>query len=885
MSYNMLPRKRTITLLLFFVFASCIAMAQSVITGKVSGSDGQPIAGASINVKGNTTTTITNADGTFTIPAAAGDVLVITNVGYQTQEIPVGSLTNIPVVLSVAQNSLGEVVVTGYSSQRKKDITGSVSVVDVKAMKSIPSGNAAQALQGQAAGVTIFSSGAPGGRNDIFIRGVTSFGNTQPLIMVDGVQGNLDDINVNDIESVQVLKDAGAASIYGVRGSNGVIVITTKKGKSGKPVISYDGYYGVQMPKRGNVFNLLNLTDYAAIVKQVNPGTVLFANGVPGFTYAGPSGNGVGVAGDPAVDPSKYVFDEANPENDYLIQAVPGNGTDWFHAIFKDAPMQSHNLTASGGTDKSSYLFSLGYLDQQGTLIETYLKRYSLRVNTQYKLSRNIRVGENLYAFYKRNPSVDLQQENSAISRAFRIHPAIPVRDIKGNYGGTWVGPSELGNVEQPVATLERNRNNRNYVWDITGNVYAEVDFLKRFTIRTSFGGTVDNQYSYRFTPNFYYDKQGHTSTNSFEENSLFNTSYIWTNTLTYSNVFGKHNIKVLAGSEAIRGYGRGVGGASKGFFSTDPDYLILNNGTTNITNYSSVYKNSLYSIFSRIDYSYDDKYLLGATIRRDGSSVFGPDMRYGTFPAFSLGWRISQENFMQGIPFINDLKLRGSYGVLGSQANVRASNAYTLFSSGFGSSYYDLGGTGTTLPGYYQSANGNPNTGWEEDVITNVGFDATILNNKLDISVEWYKKSINGLLFPQPLPATAGGATSPIINIGDIQNKGLDFSLTYRGSVNKDLKFSIGANITTYRNRIVRIPAPGYFDVAGTRIGSIVRNQAGQAVGSFYGYEVIGLFKSDEDVSASPTQTDAAPGRFKYKDINGDKAITAAEPQLLRKS
>jgi len=428
----------------------------------------------------------------------------------------------------------------------------------------------------------------------------------------------------------------------------------------------------------------------------------------------------------------------------------------------------------------------------------------------------------------------------------------------------------------------ENNRNNRDYTWDIIGNIYAEVDFLKRFTARTSFGGTVDNQYSYYFTPNFYYDKQGHTSSNAFNENSLFNTNYIWTNTLTYSGVIGKHSFKVLCGSEAIRGYGRGVGGSSRNFFSTDPNYLILNNGTTNVGNYSSMYENSLYSLFSRLDYSFNEKYLVGATIRRDGSSVFGSNKRYGTFPSFSLGWRVSQENFMKKVEFINDLKLRGSYGVLGSQANVSPANAYTLFRSGFGTSYYDLGGTGTTLPGYYQYANGNPNTGWEEDAITNVGLDATMLNNKLDLSVEWYKKSINGLLFPQPLPATAGGATSPIINIGDIQNTGFDFSATYHGRIKPDLQFSASANLTTYKNTIVRIPAPGYFDVAGTRIGSIVRNQVGHPVGAFYGYEVVGLFSNAADVSASPTQTDAAPGRFKYKDVNGDGAITAADRTFI---
>ena len=531
------------------------------------------------------------------------------------------------------------------------DITGSVAVVDVNAMKSIPTGSVEQALQGQAAGVTVISSGTPGGRNDIFIRGITSFGNSQPLVLVDGVQGSLTDLNINDIASIQVLKDAGAASIYGVRGSNGVIIITTKKGKSGQPTISLDSYYGDQHPAKGNVFNLLNSQDYATLFKQVNPGTILFANGLPDYTYAGPSSAGTAMEGDPAIDPSNYIFDASNPENDYLIQKVNKTGTDWFHEIFKPAPMQSHTITASGGTDRSNYLFSLGYLNQQGTLINTYLKRYSARINTEFKINKNIKIGENVYLFYKQNPGFSNQEEGNAVSLAFRTLPIIPVYDINGNYGGTWLGP-DLGTGQNAVAEQKRTANNKNNSWDILGNVYAEVSFLKNFTARSSFGGTVDHQSTHNFTFNTYNDKEGHTRQNSYNENAFFNSSYTWTNTLNYSNTFGKHSVKVLAGSEAIKNYGEALGGSSNGFFSIDPNYLFLNNGTSNVTNYSNAYVNTLFSLFSRLDYSFNDKYLLGATIRRDGSSIFGRNKRYGVFPSFSLGWRVSNEDFMKSVTF-----------------------------------------------------------------------------------------------------------------------------------------------------------------------------------------------------------------------------------------
>ncbi|MDN3654009.1 TonB-dependent receptor [Ferruginibacter paludis] len=846
-----------------------------IIKGKVINSTGNPIEKVSVNLKGSNAGTTTDVNGEYTINVPDNGTLVFSYIGYATQEIAISGKSIVNVRLSEELKLLNEVVVaTGYSNQRKKDITGSVAVVDMNALKSIPTGSAEQALQGQAAGVTVISSGAPGGRNDIFIRGVTSFGNSQPLIIVDGVQGSLTDLNINDIASMQVLKDAGAASIYGVRGSNGVIIITTKKGKSGQPTLSLDSYYGNQSPAKGNVFNLLNSQDYATLFKQVNPGTILFANGLPDYTYAGPSNAGTAMEGDPAVNPVNYNFDASNPENDYLIQRINKSGTDWFHEIFKPAPMQSHTITGSGGTDKSNYLFSLGYLDQKGTLINTYLKRYSARVNTELKINKNIKIGENVYLFYKQNPGFSNQQEGNAVSLAFRTLPIIPVYDIKGNYGGTWLGP-DLGTVENAVAVQQRTANNKNNSWDVIGNVYAEVSFLKHFTARSSFGGTVDHQSSHNFTFNAYNDKQGHTSQNSYNENAFFNSSYTWTNAINYINTFGKHSIKLLAGSEAVKNYGEALGGSSNGFFSTNPNYLFLNNGTSNVTNYSNSYVNSLFSVFSHLDYSFKDKYLLGATVRRDGSSVFGADKRYGIFPSFSLGWRVSNEGFMKNVTFINDLKVRGSYGILGAQANVSASNAFTLFSSGFGTSYYDITGSGSTRQGFFQSRNGNPNTKWEQDVISNVGIDATILNSKVNISVEWYKKSVNGLLFPQPLPATTGNADPPTINVGDIQNKGWDFSANYHGTITNDFKFNVGLNVTTYKNLVVKIPDPGYFDVSSSRIGNLVRNQVGHPVGSFYGYEVVGLFQDASDVAKSPTQTDAAPGRFRYKDLNGDGQIT----------
>ncbi|WP_460935045.1 SusC/RagA family TonB-linked outer membrane protein [Spirosoma humi] len=876
-------RKETVCMLLFCMLATVWANAQTLISGKViSAEDQQPIAGANVLVKGSTTSgTFTGADGGFTLSVPTNTSLIISYIGYQAQEVTVGSQTNFSIALTPSITSLSEVVVTGYSSEKKKDITGSVSIVDVKALKSIPSGSAVQALQGQVPGVTILNSGAPGSPSNIFIRGISSFGNTQPLVLIDGIQAELNDVSATDIESVQVLKDAGAAAIYGVRGSNGVIIVTTKKGRSGQPTIAYDAYYGSQQPLQGNVFNLMNSSDFARLTKVAYPTTGLFQNGLPDYTFRGPGATGIGNTGDAAVDPAKYNFDATNPARNYLIQAVNKTGTDWFHELFKNAPITSHNLTASGGTDKSNYMVSLNYFNQQGTMLKTYLKRYSGRVNTQFKVKNNIRIGENAYFFYKQNPGFDNLSSGNPIAWTYRAMPIIPVYDIKGNYGGTFAGP-ELGSSSNPVAVQLNTSNNKLNTWDVVGNVFAEVDFLKHFTARTSFGGSIDNQYATNFTFTPYNNSEGNTNPNSFAELSQFNTNTMWTNTLTYANAFGKHNVKVIAGSEAIRNYGRAVTASSSGFFSTNYDYLTLNNGTSNVTNTSSAYENTLFSLFGRLDYSFNEKYLLGVTVRRDGSSRFGSERRYGTFPSVSAGWRITGEEFMKNVTWLNDLKLRGSYGVLGSQNNVSPRNAFTLFGGSFFDAYYDISGGGKLAQGFAQTSIGNSNTGWEENMVTNVGFDATVFN-KLDLSVEYYKKSINGLLFAQTLPATVGGATAPTVNVGDIQNKGVDIGITYRGTVSNDLQFSVGANITTYNNKVINIPSPTYFETANTQnLGNVVRNQVGQEVSSFFGYKVIGLFKSDDDVAASPTQSGAAPGRFKYQDVNGDGKIDASDRTFL---
>jgi TonB-dependent starch-binding outer membrane protein SusC len=880
-------RKKLLLSGLFVLF--CIAQSiaqQRTVTGKVTSAYGTPLSGASVLVVGQKTGERTNTDGTFSIKVPANaKILEISYVGYEPFRVSIVDQNNVAVSLQESSTSLNAVVVTGYGSQRKKDITGSVSVVDVKDLKQVPSGTTESLLQGQASGVTVLNSGVPGGGSNIRIRGITSPGNSDPLVIIDGVQGSMHDLDVNDIQSIQVLKDAGAAAIYGVRASNGVVIITTKKGRSGKARITYDGYVGTQRPLKDG-FHIANTSQTADAIqreffddslplknKQFGPNGVLQ---IP--DYITPTGL-VGTSAN--TDPATYAL--------YSNQITKANkqGTDWFHEIFKPAMIQSHTVSASGGSDKSSYYFSLGYFNQDGTLIGTYLKRYSARINTVFNIKDNIRIGENVYLFNKENPGFTNQNEGNAISYSYRESPIIPVYDIMGNYAGT--GSQGLGNSQNPVANQLRSENNRSNDWQINGNAFAEVDFLRNFTIRTSIGGSVDNYYYRYFNYTAYENAENNTNPNTFGEGGGYNSQVTWTNTLTYNNSFGQHNVKVLVGTEAITYYGRQLAGTRSGYFITnasnltvDPNLWTLDFGPaasqTN-TNNGGVYQSALYSQFGRIDYSYADKYLLSGTLRRDGSSDFAKSRQYGFFPSVTGGWRISKESFFPTTSFINDLKIRGGWGKLGGLNNINPTNAYTLYSLSSPSASYDLGGTNnSSLLGAYASQTGNQFTTWEEDITTNVGLDATLFKNKVEFSFDWYKKAISGLLFRPSGSAFLGGAQLAVENVGDIENKGIDASLTYHGSISKDWKFDVNGTFTSYNNKVISLGFGNKYQDRGNagsgRIGAFTRLQPGEPVGEFFGYQVVGLFQDYGDVNKSAKQQDAAPGRLKFKDVNNDNVI-----------
>ena len=867
-----------------FLCLSSLTFAQTRVSGKVTGPDTKPLFGVTVSVKGTNVATTTSTEGAYSIILPPkSDVLIFSSVGYELSEVNVRGKNEIDVAMKLQTTSLNEVVVTGYTAQRKKDITGSVSVVNVADMKQTPVGTGEEALQGRASGLTIVSSAEPGGASDIRIRGITSFyGDNSPLFIIDGVRSNIHDINPNDIESIQVLKDASAA-IYGVAGSNGVIIITTKRGKTGRAKVTYDMYYG--FVTRGKGLDMANTQEEANAIwlQQKNSGIA-----VPSHAQFGTGANPVipdyitpagAMSGAPGTDPSLY---DINSNQITLANKV---GTDWYKEITRNAQVQSHNLSISSGSDKSSYFFSVNYLNQEGIVKYQFLKRYSVRANTQFNIKDHIRVGENAYVFYKENPRFWLNSEQNPLTTVYRESAIIPVYDIMGNFAGT--KSNGLGNSRNPFADLYRTKDNKGYNWDISGNVFAEVDFLRHFTARTSYGGILDNNYYYSFGYVGYENAEGNTGSNSFSEGAGYNTSWTYTNTLTYNQLFGEHNVRVLVGTEAVKYYGRYVGATRSSYFSEDPNFWIINAGTGSQGNSGGAYQSNLWSQFAKLEYSYQGKYLVNGSLRRDGFSGFTKDQRWGYFPGVSVAWRLSQENFFKNVSFVNDLKLRYSWAKLGSTGAVSSDNPYDLYASRLGKSAYDITGNSTgPVAGFYKSHIGNVSTTWEGDIITNVGFDAVILNNKLDITLDWYKKKVSGLLFVQGGTPTdvvfRGDADLPFVNVGDMQNTGIDFNGTYHTTIGKDFKLDLTGIFTSYKNEIVDLPGVSYRDGDVIRNNRLQRHVEGHAFGEFFGYKVIGIFQDANDVAKSPTQTDAQPGVFKYADINGDGKIDINDRTFL---
>jgi TonB-linked SusC/RagA family outer membrane protein len=779
-------------------------------------------------------------------------------------------------------STLNEVVVTGYSTQRKKDIIGAVSVVSAKDLQRTPASNLAVQLQGRAAGVTISAAGEPGAGAVVRIRGFASAGNNDPLYIVDGVPTtDPSKFNPNDIESLQVLKDASAASIYGARASNGVIIITTKQGKSGRISVSYDSYVGNSIVTDKMMPDMLNTTQYMDYLQKTTPSTythpVFGKNGsfsIPDYYITSPGFKGGVSASDPRANPALYNIGAGSL---YQISKT-SMGTNWFDELTRTAPFMNHQISANGGTDKSLYSLGLNYFDQKGTFVNTYFKRYTVRANTSFKPVSFLRIGENLQISYEDRLGGNNRGEGDAWASAFRMVPYIPVYDIKGGYGGN--GVTESGNGSNPIANLERQRDNTNKFTRLFGNVFAEVPFTSFLSARTSFGLDYGSQFT-RSIGRKTYERSENQGTTQLTEDGWYYMNWIWTNTLNFQKTFfTDHDVKVVAGSEAVKEYSRGVRAFAQNFDFETNDFVSLNTATASSLSDRTVStfnagRSTLYSLFARLDYAYKGKYLLSGTFRRDGSSRFGPTVRYATFPSVGVAWRVSEESFMRGISWVNDLKLRAGWGQMGSLSNVDPANQFSTYTSNPASTNYDINGNNTSAAqGYRQNRLGNLNTQWETAVSKNFGIDATLFKNKLDFSLDIYTKDTKDLLVDQLLNGLQPQLTLPRINLGTMRNKGFDLGMNYRGKASADLSYDIGLTFSHYKNTLTKLNNENAPRVIGLeRLPSAIRSELGQPLSSFHGFVIEGFYNSAAELTGAIMPA-ATVGSWKYKDLNGDKKI-----------
>ncbi len=900
--------------LLIFMFCCQLANAQSPVSGVVNDENGAPMPGVTVQLKGKNISAATNMDGKFTISALKTDVLIFKFIGYQTKEVAVGNQTSVSVSLKPDVNSLNEVIVTGYSRQSKHDVTGAASTISADVIAQSAGTSVEDAIQGRAAGVMVDGQGGPGDQATIRIRGVGSLGNNDPLYVIDGVQMRVGNaygsqnisnlLNPNDIESITILKDPSLIAIYGAEGSNGVIVITTKSGKKGEPRLEYTGYYGVSVPM--NLPKMLTPQQSADALynSYINSGqtppasfTSFYGNGsspvLPDYIIENNNAGGIqnqGVAaGDPLANPSLY-----NQQNYRILQANKA-GTNWWDLLFRPAPTQSHNLSVSGGTDKSTYAVSMGYLNDQGTLLNSYFTRYSMRVNTSFKVQPWLKIGENLEAsFVSQNSEGRNQGYGNDIAALYQLSPLLPKYDIAGNPAGT-NSALILGNTTNPYTSRVNSLANKNYTQSIVGTAYAEVTILPGFTYT--------NQIGFQFFPNEYhayspasFQDPVPSATNQFTEGGSYSTDWRWLNKLAYTTTINKiHNITALVGYETEENVARSYGASVENILYPSSNTEYLGNGTplAGIAPPTGTGgKSTSISYFANATYSLLDKYLLTGTIRRDGSSLFGPDEKYGNFGAASAGWRISKEDFLKNVAWLSDLKLRASYGTVGNNA-VGIPNAYLALLTHDANGNYDLGGTNTgSLAGYYPSQLGNPYLQWEVNKTTNIGFDAAFFNSSFTASFNWYNRITDKLIYNPPFSGTAGSETAPYQNIMNFSNKGVELELGYHSKIGQ-VHYDMGFNISTDKNKVNYIDGQPDAFIQGGLFGSnnstfLTRDVVGQPVSSFYGYVYQGLYRTQADVNNHATEASLgitpanALGNVMYKDLNGDGKIDQSDETFI---
>ena len=854
--------------------ASLSALAQDVIvSGTVKDATGEPIIGASVVQKGTSNGTITDLDGHFSFKASQNSPLVISYLGYDSQEVKAGS----DLVVELKENSkeLNEVVVTGYTTQRKADLTGSVAVVSTKDLKTSPDPDPMRALQGKVPGMTITSNGSPIGTGTVRIRGIGSFNSSQdPLFIVDGVPTNmaLNSLNMNDIESMQVLKDASSASIYGSRASNGVIIITTKKGKKGdKVAVDFSTNLTAQFYTNQSKMKLLDANGYITAMAQA-----ALNDGIDPVAYASNYGidlkaaNGIPItAYDPATGQT-LSFTAGGRYNGFINerQTMPFSNTDWVDAISHTGFSQNYDLSVSHANDKHSAMFSLGYKDVDGILKYTNFKNISARLNTSWNLNKIITVGENLTVTYSS------QVDCAPMENALKMPPVVPVYEIDGK---TFAGPvGSMSDRENPAREQYDNRKNHLDYWRVFGNGYVEIKPVKGLTLKSNFGIDYKTSFINAMTHTYLSD----VVRNDIAKTTLSNnneTNWVWSNTANYLfNLGADHHFNVLVGSELSKQSIIDFSAYSEGYALEDVDYMWPNAATGTMSNSGAKFGYRLASFFGKIDYNWQDMLLASFTIREDGSSRFGKDSRWGTFPAASLGFRFSQ---LLHYDWLNDAKLRLSWGQTGNQA-IDNNAQFGLYVVDYGldrvtSTAYDLAlqGSGTFPSGYRATQLANPNLKWESATQYNIGLDFTLLNNSLYGSIDAYIKNVDDMLInPAYLGATGEGGNQ-WQNGPSLRNWGMEFALGYRKQLACGLGLDINGNLSFFRNRVTYLPTTTTGAYAHTSTEDLVQSR--KPYGSIVGYVVDGLFQTQDEVDKSG-QPNARLGGLKYRDLTHDGKITS---------
>lgn len=836
------------TLLSIVLSAICVvAMAQKTdASGTILDESGLEIIGATVMEKSTANGTVTDLNGKFRLQVSKGATLVISYIGYQTIELPASD--NMSVTLRENANDLNEVIVTGYTTQRKADLTGAVSVMDMKGAKSEADPNVLSSMQGKLAGVEIVTDAAPGsGSSSIRVRGMSTINGNAPLYIIDGVATteNLNSLNPADIESIQVLKDASSASIYGSRAANGVIIITTKKGKGNR--LSVNVNYSASVQTVAKKYEMLNAQQWGEAYWAAN--------------------NNAGIR------PSHPFYGTGNVPQlvSVLSDGTPVGNTDWQDEVYSSA--WTHNLSASvqNSSEKGSVLLSGNFINQNGLMDNTFYRRYSVRVNSDYNISKHVKVGENLMVSRWSNRGYGTQDDRGIPYTAMRQHPAIPVYTVSGAFANPMTLASS--DISNPVHVLYNGRDNDNTSWRIFGNGFLEVYPVKGLTLKTNFG------YEHVQFNDKVLNRKIQTSDLS-SVNRAFGEGDTWTWTNTANYIFSlkdKHHFNFLFGTEAIKYKYDNIAAFRNQYAFEDTDYMQLDAGEGVQTNGGGQAEWALFSLFGKIDYNFMDRYLFSATLRRDQTSRLYKDNNSGVFPAFSGAWRVSEEKFFPKQGVVNDFKLRAAWGQNGNSAISNNYAAYTTYAYDQGNGAYDLNGTNNqTVAGLKAVATGNKNLKWETTTQTNLGVDISMFNQVLSLTFDYYWKNTTDMLTVPPTLAVAGENAAMWMNTGDMENRGWELNLGYHAPRHGEFSWDASLNVSQYKNKVKKL------NDFVTMIGGDYRLIEGQPMGVYYGYVFDGIFQNAEQVANHAMQEGKGVGRMIFRNLDGNDMVDEKDRTII---